>query len=100
MSKKLIDIFLIICITYILRWCWNKFSNTVINQNEKVKYPDVKVKMVGKRLIKNDRIVDCAVAMMLQGYDDQEVRMFITKAYRTKTGKEFLDCCAKSFYIY
>lgn len=100
MSKKLLDIILIICITYVLRWCWNKFSNTVINPNENVRYPNVKVKLVGKRLDKKDRIVDCAVEMMLQGYDDNEVKKFITKAYRTKTNKEFLDCCAKSFYIY
>lgn len=93
---ELFKVFMIVMVGTLLY----KIMFPIQNKHFNVKYPNVKVNIIGKTLRKSDLIEYCAIKMYKGGCDKEEVMTFIDQAFKTKNKEELLDLFVETFYIY
>ena len=81
-------------------WLLYKVMYPIRNKDIDVKYPYIKVNIIGKTIKKSDLIEYCAVKMYKGGVAEKEVMEFIEKAFKAKSKEQLLDLFVNLFYIY
>ena len=84
----------------VLCYLFYKLMFPVLNKKMKVRYPNVTVNLVGRRMRKDKLIEYCAIKMYKGGVREEEIMRFIRAAFQTKDKRQLLELCAHLFYIY
>ena len=101
MPNEMISLFLTLITLLFLKWCWDKIQGVVINSDQEVLFPKVKVKLVKQCFeSKEDLITYCCAMMIKEGYTEESVRKFLVEARKTKDIPELLSYCYQCFYIF
>ena len=101
MSDKMINLFLAVITTLFLKWCWEKIQGVVINSDQEVLFPKVKIKLVKRSFESRDDLISYCGAMMIKaGYGKEDVTKFLVEAKKAQDIPELLSYCYQCFYIY
>ena len=77
-----------------------KLKYPVLNKDNEVKYPNIKVSIVGKEFTRDKLIMYCANKMIDKGYEKDEVEGFVRQALAKTNKQGLLDFLYDCFYIY
>lgn len=77
-----------------------KLKYPVLNKDNEVKYPDIKVSLVGKEFTRDKLIMYCANKMIDKGYEKDEVEKFVRQALAKANKERLLNFLYDCFYIY
>lgn len=81
-------------------WTLFHLKYPVINKDEDVKYPKIKVNLIGQSYKPIEVVEMCGVEMLKKGYSEDDVKEFVHQALMQANREDFFHYIGTCFYIY